>query len=54
MTTSRCVGTDVSKDKLDVARLGDKRAWQVENVKEGIQKVVHHGPSGSFLTSSTE
>jgi transposase len=43
MTTSReiYVGIDVSKDKLDVARLGDKQAWQVENTKEGIQKLVH-------------
>src|SRR6266545_6240504 len=40
MTTSSYVGIDVSKDKLDVAVLGEKQAWQVENTKEGIQKLV--------------
>jgi transposase len=34
------VGIDVSKDKLDVAIFGEKLAWQVENTKEGIQKLV--------------
>ena len=34
------VGIDVSKDRLDVAVLGEKQAWQVENTKEGIQKLV--------------
>jgi transposase len=34
------VGIDVSKDKLDSAVLGEKQTWQVENTKEGIQKVV--------------
>src|SRR5512138_3191968 len=40
MATSSYVGIDVSKDKLDVAVLGEKQAWQVENTKEGIQKLV--------------
>ena len=40
MATSRYVGIDVSKDRLDVAVLGEKQAWQVENTKEGIQKLV--------------
>jgi transposase len=42
MTTSSgtYVGIDVSKDQLDVALLGDKQTWQVENTKEGIQKLV--------------
>ena len=41
MTTSRFVGIDVSKDKLDVAVLEDKQAWQVENTPAGIQKLLH-------------
>ena len=41
MATSSYVGIDVSKDRLDVAVLGDKQAWQVENTKEGIEKLVH-------------
>jgi transposase len=40
MATSSYVGIDVSKDKLDVAVLEEKQAWQVENTKEGIQKLV--------------
>jgi transposase len=40
MATSSYVGIDVSKDKLDIAILGDKQAWQVENTKAGIQKLV--------------
>ena len=36
MATSRYVGIDVSKDRLDVAVLGAKQTWQVENTKEGI------------------
>jgi transposase len=42
MTTSSevYVGIDVSKDKLDVAVLGEKHTWQVENTKGGIQKLV--------------
>src|SRR6266487_2625779 len=34
------VGIDVSKDRLDVAVLGEKQAWQVENTKEGIENLV--------------
>jgi transposase len=30
----------VSKDQLDVAVLGEKQVWQVENTKEGFQKLV--------------
>ena len=42
MTTSSeiYVGIDVSKDKLDMAVLGEKQTWQVDNTKAGIQKVV--------------
>ncbi len=40
MTTSRYVGIDVSKDKLDVAMPGEPQAWQVENAKAGIEKLV--------------
>ncbi len=40
MTTSSYVGIDVSKDRLDVAVLGEKQTWQVENTKAGIQKLV--------------
>ena len=40
MATSSYVGIDVSKGRLDVAVLGEKQAWQEENTKEGIQKLV--------------
>jgi len=40
MTTSRYVGIDVSKGWLDVAVLGEKQSWQVDNTKDGIQKLV--------------
>ena len=40
MATSRYVGIDVSKDKLDVAVLGEKHTWQVDNTKAGVQKFV--------------
>jgi transposase len=39
-SSERYVGIDVSKEKLDVAVLGAKQAWQVENTKAGMQKVV--------------
>ena len=44
MATSgeRYVGIDVSKGRLDVAVLGDKRGWQVENNQKGIAKLVQH------------
>jgi transposase len=40
MATSSYVGIDVSKDRLDVAVLGDKQAWQVDNTQAGIAKLV--------------
>jgi len=39
MATSRYVGIDVSKDRLDVAELRG-RVWQVENTREGIAQLV--------------
>jgi transposase len=39
-SSERYVGIDVSKDRLDVAALGEKQAWQEENTKEGFQKLV--------------
>jgi transposase len=40
MATSKYVGIDVSKDRLDVAMLGEERVWQVENTQEGIACLV--------------
>jgi transposase len=40
MATSSYVGIDVSKDRLDVAVLGEERGWQVDNTQEGIAKLV--------------
>jgi transposase len=42
MTTSsgRFVGIDVSKDRLDMAMLGEERGWQVDNTREGIVSLV--------------
>ncbi len=40
MATSSYVGIDVSKDKLDVAVLGEKQTWQVNNVGDGIACLV--------------
>jgi transposase len=34
------VGIDVSKDRLDIAVLGEKQAWQVDNSGEGIPQLV--------------
>ncbi|HEY9757982.1 MAG TPA: IS110 family transposase, partial [Oculatellaceae cyanobacterium] len=34
------VGIDVSKDRLDVALLGNKGVWQVENTAAGIAELV--------------
>jgi transposase len=34
------VGIDVSKDRLDVAVLGEEQGWQVENTQAGIAKLV--------------
>jgi transposase len=40
MATSSYVGIDVSKDRLDVAVLGEERGWQVDNTPNGIAKLV--------------
>ena len=40
-SSGRYVGIDVSKDKLDIAVLGNEPMWQVGNTKVGIQKLVH-------------
>uniref|UniRef100_A0A832H5R2 IS110 family transposase n=1 Tax=Oscillatoriales cyanobacterium SpSt-402 TaxID=2282168 RepID=A0A832H5R2_9CYAN len=40
MATSSYVGIDVSKARLDVAVLGAKQAWQVENSCKGIDELV--------------
>jgi transposase len=42
MTTSSetYVGIDVSKDRLDVAVLGEKQPWQVDNASDGIDCLV--------------
>ena len=40
MATSSYVGIDVSKDRLDVAMLGEERVWQVNNTPEGIDALV--------------
>ena len=40
MATSSYVGSDVSKDRLDVAVLGDERVWQVANTQKGINELV--------------
>jgi transposase len=42
MATSSYVGIDVSKDRLDVAMLGEERVWQVNNTQEGITNLVEH------------
>jgi transposase len=40
MATSSYVGIDVSKDRLDVAILGEKQEKQVSNTKDGITQLV--------------
>jgi transposase len=40
MATSSYVGIDVSKDKLDVAVLGEKQEKQIDNTLEGINELV--------------
>jgi transposase len=42
MTTSRetYVGIDVSKDRLDVAVLGEKQTWQTKNTPHGVACLV--------------
>jgi transposase len=39
-SSGRYVGIDVSKDRLDVAVLGEERGWQVDNSPEGIACLV--------------
>src|SRR5687767_5310800 len=40
MATSSYVGIDVSKDRLDVAVLGEERGGQLDNTPNGIAKLV--------------
>jgi transposase len=40
MATSSYVGIDVSKVRLDIAVLGEKQSWQVENSCKGIGELV--------------
>src|SRR5688572_15346144 len=40
MATSSYVGIDVSKDKLDVAMLGEELTWQMDNTPDGIAQLV--------------
>src|SRR5678809_1295752 len=40
MATSSYVGIDVSKDKLDIAVLGERPEKQVDNTREGMEKLV--------------
>ena len=40
MATSSYVGIDVSKDRLDVAVLGEERVWQVDNTQGGRNELV--------------
>ena len=40
MATSSYAGIDVSKDRLDVAVLGEERGWQVENTQKGVAELV--------------
>jgi len=42
ITSENYVGIDVSKDKLDVAVLGEKTVTQVANTKRGITSLVKH------------
>jgi transposase len=39
-SSERYVGIDVSKDRLDVAVLGEERVWQVANTQAGINEFV--------------
>ena len=40
MATSSYVGIDVSKARLDIAELGEKQPWQVDNTADGIAQLV--------------
>ena len=39
-SSEKYVGIDVSKDRLDVAVLGEERVWQVDNTSSGIAQLV--------------
>ena len=39
-SSGRYVGIDVSKDRLDVAVLGEERERQVDNTQAGIVRLV--------------
>jgi transposase len=39
-SSGRYVGIDVSKDRLDIAVMGEKQSWQVENTCQGIDELV--------------
>ena len=41
-SSERYVGIDVSKDRLDIAVLGEERLWQKDNTQVGIQQLVKH------------
>src|SRR5688500_9263971 len=40
------VGIDVSKDRLDVAVLGEERVWRLDNTQTGIAKLVQQIQEG--------
>ena len=40
MATSSYVGIEVSKARLDIAELGEKQPWQVDNTADGIAQLV--------------
>ena len=40
ISLNKCVGLDVSKDKLDVAIWGEKNCLEAENSKRGIAELV--------------
>ena len=40
ITVEKYVGIDISKDRLDVAVLGEKGIMQVSNTKRGIANLV--------------
>ncbi len=39
-SSGKYIGIDVSKDRLDVALLGDEGVWPVENTLQGIADLV--------------
>ena len=65
MATSSYVGIDVSKDRLDVAVLGQEGVWQVDNTLDGmaclVQQMVEMQPeltvveaTGGYQRSAVE